>query len=491
MTAPRLTFDSVTVDFGTTRALNHVTSHFAPGEIVGLLGHNGAGKSTMLNVATGAVHATAGKIFIDGQAVDLSTPADAHAHGITVVHQSPALADNLSVIDNLYIGRATTGRSVAEREAARQALDEVGGSHLDLDTIVGVLSLGQRQIIDISRGLLIGNMKVLLLDEPTAALGQSETDALHALIRSVSTKGTTVVYVSHRLPDIVDVCERVVILSNGAIAAEMPVAGLSTRELARALAPGLEDEEFVPMSRGEIMVNIVKPHRMQFYCGEVVGLFGVASGDQFALLEALTGRGGNVDCQVDGRDYAPASPSAAIKAGVHPVAADRDKDGLVPTMSAIDNVYGPWRGRRIGGRLVAESRRGRARLYDQVRSELNIHGPGGSSPISAFSGGNRQKHLIAAWMRPVAPKVLLLAQPTQGVDVGAKADIRRAIRAATEAGTCVIVASAESDEIATMCDRSYVLSSGQCQEVARSPHFDSDLLQCLLDLIPKKKELAS
>lgn len=489
MTAPRLSFADVTVDFGTTRALDHVSVDLAPGEIVGLLGHNGAGKSTMLNVATGAVSATTGTLTIDGDDVQITTPADAHAHGITVVHQSPALADNLSIVDNLYLGRGSTGRGTEARDAARTALDEVGGSRLGLDTMVGVLSLGQRQIVDIARGLLGGEMKVLLLDEPTAALGQAETDALHELIREVSARGTTVVYVSHRLPDIVDVCERVVILSNGAVAAQMPVEGLSTRELARALAPDMKDETFVAGTPGEIIVNVTAPHRMQFYAGEVVGVFGVAAGDQFAFLEALAGVGGTLDVQVEGRDYAPRSPNDAIKAGVHSIAADRDKDGLVPGMSAIDNVFGPWRGRRIAGKAVAESRRQRTEVYSAIRSSLNVHGPGPASPIAAFSGGNRQKHLIAAWMTPVAPTVLLMAQPTQGVDVGAKADIRRAIRAAADAGAAVIVASAESDEIASICDRSYVLSSGRMNEVARSDHFDSDLLQSLLDLIPLKEEI--
>lgn len=485
MSIPRLAFDDLTVDFGVTRALDGVTVSFGAGEIIGLLGHNGAGKSTLVNVATGAVRATGGRMLVDGEPVTAETPRQAAELGITVIHQTPALVGNLTVLDNLYLGRDRTGRSKADQAAARAALADVGGDHLGLDTMVSALELGERQIVDLARGLLYGEMKVLLLDEPTAALGQAETDALHALIRRLAAKGTTIIYVSHRLPDIVEVCDRVTILREGRVAGEHAVDGLSTAALAKALVPDFEEAAHTTTQIGAVVLEITAPAPMTFRAGEVVGLFGVAAGEQFEVLNGLHGAGG-VEALLGGTPYRARTPLEAIRQGVHLVVADRDRDGLVSGLGARDNVYLPWRGRRVGGKKVAPTGRSRTLGYEDARARLGILGPGAESPISAFSGGNRQKHLLAAWLYPAAPKVLLLAQPTQGVDVGAKADIRRAVRQAAAEGATVLVASAESDEIAGLCDRSYVLSGGGITELPRTPDFDAALLQTLLDLIPTK-----
>ena len=486
-TEPRLRFDGVTVDFGVTRALDDFTASFVPGEIVGLLGHNGAGKSTLLNVATGAVRSTAGEMLLDGEAVPHgSSPAEIAALGVTVIHQTPALAGNLSILDNMWIGRPWSGSRKDRAAKARAALDRVGGQDLPLTALVGALPLGQRQVIDLARGLLAGEMKVLLLDEPTAALGQAETDSLHALIRSLAASGTTVIYVSHRLPDILEVCGRVIVLREGRLVSESPVAGLTGEALARALAPELVEQEQVPTNPAGVVLRSTAPYDLEFRAGEVVGLFGVAAGPQFALLESWHGNGGDTETTLDGTPYAPRSPHAAIAASVHSVPADRDRDGLIGGMSAIDNVFLPWRGRRVGGRPVTGSPTRMREVYDRARGVLGILGPGPDSPISSFSGGNRQKHLLASWLFPATPKVLLLSQPTQGVDVAAKVDIRAAVRTAAAAGTCVIVASAESDEIASLVDRAYVLVDGAAAPVDRSEDFDASLLQTLLDLIPAK-----
>lgn len=484
---PRLRFNGATVDFGVTRALDDFTASFAPGEIVGLLGHNGAGKSTLLNVATGAVRATAGEMVIDGVPVAHgSSPKEIAALGVTVIHQTPALAGNLSILDNMWIGREWSGSRADRVAKAREALDRVGGQDLPLSALVGALPLGQRQVVDLARGLLSGEMKVLLLDEPTAALGQAETDSLHALIASLAAGGTTVIYVSHRLPDILEICQRVLVLREGRLVSESPVAGLTGSDLARALAPGLVEQERIPTNPGRVVLKSTAPYNLEFRAGEVVGLFGVAAGPQFALLQSWHGHGGTTETTLDGAPYAPRSPKAAITQSVHSVPADRDRDGLIGGMSAIDNVFLPWRGRRINGKDVTGSPKHMREVYDHAREVLGILGPGAESPISSFSGGNRQKHLLASWLFPASPKVLLLSQPTQGVDVAAKADIRAAIRTAAANGTCVIVASAESDEIASLVDRAYVLVDADSAVVEPSDDFDAALLQTLLDLIPAK-----
>lgn len=478
---PRLEFRDVTVDFGATRALSHLSGSIAPGEVVGLLGHNGAGKSTLFNVLAGVVKASSGEFLLDGATVDGgSSPRDIAELGITILYQEPALAANLTVFENLWLAQPAR-RGTDRRALAADALARVGSS-LDLDLPVETLGLGERQLIALARGLLGREMKVLLLDEPTAALGQQETEALHALIRRFAAEGVTVVYVSHRLPDILSVCERIMILSSGALVADEAASSFTPQRLARALAPAMSEAEFSGVVPGA--VGLAVDHagtRLEFRAGEVVGLFGMAAGEQFTLLEGVFGMHGALSYELAGSPVQVASPRQAMKRGVHLVPADREKDGLISGVSAVDNVFLPWFGAGAHGGWWIGSGNGGG-TYDTARADLNIMGPDRSEPIDQFSGGNRQKHLLARWMYASTPTTLLLAQPTQGVDVGAKADIVRAVRALSHRGATVAVASAESDEIATLCDRAYVILGDRIREVARTPDFDERLLATLLEL---------
>ncbi|MBS3182456.1 sugar ABC transporter ATP-binding protein [Leucobacter sp. Marseille-Q4368] len=474
----RLSFSGVSVRFGPTAALDNVSLEFSAGEVVGLLGHNGAGKSTMLNVATGALAATSGFLALDGETIGRrATPGEIADRGVTVIHQEPALVPNLSIIDNLFLARADAPLRASRVKRAREALSELGADHLHLEAPVSTLSLGERQLVDLARGLLRGDMRVLLLDEPTAALGQAETTALHQLIRKLAAKGTTVIYVSHRLPDILDVCERVVVLRGGGVVMDTPAIGLSLADLTHALAPEVErEEEWIPKP-SHLRLQVREPAAdLEFYDGEIVGLFGMAAGEQFHLLERLFGIRGGLDANLSDKRYRIAKPIDAIIQGVHLVPADRESDGLIGGLSAIDNTYLPWFSRGF------RSRKNIAQAYAGIRSTLNVQGPAGDAPVMSFSGGNRQKHLLARWMFPVAPKVLLLAQPTQGVDVGAKQDIRLALRELADTGVCVLVASAEADEITSLCERSYVIARGACREVTRSSRYETELLETLLDI---------
>jgi ABC-type sugar transport system ATPase subunit len=238
-TTGRFQLRGVTVDFGAIRAVDHVTLDVQPGEVVGLLGHNGAGKSTVVNVASGALSPTGGEIRIDGEPVPRGAGPRALAElGVTVVHQSPALAGNLSVLTNLFLGRRRSGTPASRRAKAREALAEVGGESIRLDVPVATLGLGQRQLVDLARGSLSGGLRVLMLDEPTAALGAAETQSLHAQIHRQAAKGAAVVYISHRLPDILEVCERIVVMAAGRIVMDRPARDVSLPELSEAVGGG-------------------------------------------------------------------------------------------------------------------------------------------------------------------------------------------------------------------------------------------------------------
>jgi len=481
--APRIRFDSITVAFGPTVVLEDLSFQLAPGEIVGLLGHNGAGKSTLVNVATGAVRNYEGSITLDGVELENgSSPSQASAAGIAVIHQEPALAPNLSVIDNLFLSRKSALESRARREqAAKAALASLGAESIGLDQPVATLALGERQMVDLARAVMAGDVKVLFLDEPTAALGEAETRVLHDIIRRLASQGTSIVYVSHRLPDIVDVCSRIVVLREGQLTLDASTEGFTPRSLSRALAggSGAVDHDVTATTPGAEVLTVTEPYELSFREGEIVGLFGMAAGAQFSVLQGLYGLSDRPMAYLDGERFRVTSPRHAVRLGVHLVPGDRERDGLVAGMSAIDNVFLPW----LHEQQTA-SRRSRVDMYNQARASLAIMGPDLDAPVGTFSGGNRQKHLLARWIFPKRPRVLLLEQPTQGVDVDAKADIRRCLRELAAQGTTVIVASAETDEIASLCDRAYVISSAAFQEIPSSPEFESDLLKTLFDITP-------
>ncbi|MFT4051992.1 MAG: sugar ABC transporter ATP-binding protein [Microbacterium sp.] len=481
----RIAFHDVTVDFGATRALDGITFAIQPGEVVGLLGHNGAGKSTVINVAAGVVSPTSGRYDVDDDPVVDATPAAVSALGVTVVNQTPTLVNTLSVFDNLFLGRSRIPRRERAR-LARAALTRVGLAELSTDTIVGTLPVGKRQLIDLARGLVGGEMKVLFLDEPTAALGAAETETLHNLIRSFAAEGTAVVYVSHRLPDILDVCTRVIVFNGGRLVMDEPSADLGIRDLAVALAPDFQElEAHDHQPTGPETLSVSGPLEFSFRAGEIVGLFGMAAGSQFAVLESIFGWRhhevtGSLSYRLDGARFAPASPTAAIAAGVFMSPADRESDGLLANLSARENTLLPWlRGMSRLGYIGSSTGR---EAYEHTRHALSMHGPGGTAPIGAFSGGNKQKHLLGRWMFPRRPRVLLLNQPTQGVDIGAKNDIVRALRRLAEDGVTVVVASSESDEIARMCSRCYVVYADRATEVLGGPEMEEELLSSLLEL---------
>lgn len=477
----RIAFTGVTVDFGATRALDDVSFEVAPGEIIGLLGHNGAGKSTLFNVSTGVISATSGSFEVDGTRIERSLkPREAAELGITVIHQEPALAPNMSVIENLFLARPTPSPN-ERRRMASEALAAVG-AQLPLDMPVEALSLGERQLVDLARGLLSGEMKVLMLDEPTAARGKAETESLHRLIREFAAKGIAVLYVSHRLPDILEVCTRIIVLRGGRLVVDGRTEEFTPAKLASALVPDLRSLDFTHVEPGAEVLSLDTPGgTIHARAGEVVGLFGMAGGEQFDFAAQLGGAREPCRFRLDGKEVRVASPAQAIKRSVFFVPPDRDTDGLIASETAHDNVMLPWYGKTRSRGWWVSSASG-LDVYSHAREALDIRGPGAAAEVSQFSGGNRQKHLLARWLYPAKPRLLILSQPTQGVDVGAKLDIVEAARAAAAGGAAVIVASSESDEIASMCDRAYTVLGDHITELPRSESFNEDLLSSLLAL---------
>lgn len=479
--APLISLSGVHVAFGGAVALHDESFAVRPGEIVGLLGHNGAGKSTLVNVATGALRPQRGTMSVDGRSVPLrGEPREVEAAGVKVIHQEPALADNLTVADNIALGRAEdslprTGR----RRFAREALALLG-STIDVDRPVGSLAFGQKQVVDLARALST-KLRVLFLDEPTGALGQAEADRLHALLRQLAADGRAIVYVSHRLRDILSVCSRIVVLRGGRVVLDRPASAFTLADLSQALAPTLGSAGH-RRSNGSTSATAIdiswRGHEISFAKGCITGLFGMAAGPQFALCESLFGLDGPIDARLDGENYAPASPRDAIRRGVFYVSANREKDGLLVEMSAVDNLVMPWLSRH--GRYGFVSRSSTRAAYEVVRSALNVRGGHPDAPIGALSGGNRQKIILGRWMFGSPPVALLLAQPTQGVDVGAREDIARGLRELADRGVTVIVASSESDEIELLCDVALVCEGPSWPRCEPGPEWSERMLEALV-----------
>ena len=287
---------------------------------------------------------------------------------------------------------------------------------------------------------------------------------------------------SHRLRDILAVCTRLVVLRGGHVVLDRPAAGFSVAELSAALVPEVQVIEHIPVSTTQdetvLSVDWLDGQSFRFERGAIIGLFGMAAGPQFAFLEALYGLGAQVEAEVEGRRYNPHSPRDAIRRGVYYVSANRERDGLLADMSALDNLVLPWMDDHTT--LLAFSRAKGAKVYSRAREDLNVEGGHMDAPIVALSGGNRQKLVVGRWLFGQQPKVLLLSQPTQGVDVGARVDIARALRRLTNAGVVVLIASSESDEIELLCDRAYVCEGESWQAFPRSADWSERLLEALI-----------
>ena len=488
MNTDMVRFEGLSVEFGATKALDDLALSLRAGEIVGLLGHNGAGKSTLVNVATGSLSPTRGRVFIQGEALPHRiSPGQLARRGVSVIHQEPALAPNLSIEENLFLGQESRLKPAQRRRIATEVLRGVG-LEVSPKWPLWTLDFGHRQLVNLARASIQGEVKALFLDEPTAALGREDTQKLHDIIRGLASDGVAVAYVSHRLSDVFDVCDRIVVLREGRLVLDAPIDEVTLPQVTAALAPGIQQKDFQHGDAAEIVVQM--PDRdAEFRAGEVVGLFGMAGGDQFRLLENVFGVRRGERVLLNGIETAVSTPAQAIRLGVHLVPADRERDGILAGASGISNMLLPWLNRYTRGLLPL--RRSRLRtIYAGARRALGILGPSGDAPLQAFSGGNRQKHVVARWVHPVKPKVLLLAQPTQGVDIGAKQDIIREVRQLAAEGVCVILASAEADEIVLLSDRAYVVDRGACVPVARTEEFEKDLVSSLIELADAERQVA-
>jgi ribose transport system ATP-binding protein len=475
--APLVSMQGIVKSFGENRVLRGISFEVHAGEVHALLGENGAGKSTLMKVLMGVHTADAGRIALDGADISGGSVQEHLAQGIAMIFQELSLLPNLTVAQNLLLGREPRqagwridGRAL---RAEAEALIERYDFGLRAADRVRDLGFAQRQMVEVLKAVSRG-ARVLIMDEPTSSLSLREEQQLFGIIESLQARGMGIVYISHRMAEVFRVANRISIVKDGQLIGPLDpkdsspraIAGLMSKtapgELAARRAPGMAPERAKPVLRVEGLRTRRKLGGLGFEVarGEVLGIAGLVGSGRSTLAKALFGllpdAAGTVT--VDGKPLKLGDPSAAIAAGLGFVPEDRRHEGLVLGLSLARNVALPgYAGLRGTGRVSGA--RSDA-LFAKFRAQLNIVCRQPSQPAAELSGGNQQKVVFAKWLA-TQPRLLILDEPTNGVDVNAKADMRAAMRSAAEQGVGVLLISSELDELAAAADRVLLLVDGR------------------------------
>lgn len=482
---------AITKRYPGVTALDGVDFALDCGEVVGLIGENGAGKSTLLKILAGAVAPDAGCVVWQGHPVRLRSPRQAQQAGIAVIYQELSLSPNLTVRENMFLGREPRrwGPFIAtrtEQHRALAALERIG-LDLDPDTPVRRLSVAQRQLVEIAKALSL-DACLVVMDEPTSALTPREVARLFTVIRELSAAGIAVIYVSHRLEEVLQVCGRVVALRDGRHAGECSTRGTRQDVLVRLMI-GAELVTLFPKTpasigapvltvRDLVVPGLSAPISFEACAGEILGWFGLMGAGRSETMEGVFGARRVVSGQVELSGGSPGpyrTPRHAIRAGIGFVPEDRKERGLVLRMAVDANISLPGLARwsRCGWRNMERERCS----VEQGVADLGIRASSIHQPVCYLSGGNQQKVVLAKWLA-LAPRVLLLDEPTRGIDVHAKSEIFALMGRMARQGMAVVFASSEIEEVLGMSDRVLVFCRGRIAgEVGRADLSEELLLR--------------
>ena len=454
-------------------ALDRVDVTLHRGEVLAVIGENGAGKSTLMKILAGLQEADSGEVLLDGEAVTIDSVQRATELGISLIHQELNLSDNLDIGANIYLGREPrrwgfidSARIHAE---SRGVMDRVG---LDCSskTLVSTLSIGRQQLVEIAKALSV-NARILIMDEPTSSLSQHETAQLYQVIRECRESGVSIIYISHRLGEVRDVSDRVVVLRDGANAGEIQKKEIEHDRMVQLMVGREVDRSMhrEPLPAGDVLlearalVTQTNPgHALNFrvHAGEIVGLAGLVGAGRSEILQTLFGvtpaLSGSV--RVRGEDITPTSSLEAIRAGIALVPEDRKHQGLVVEMTVCENMSLASLRRYQKSGFV--NRAMEKSISDEMFGRLRIKAPSDRQIVQYLSGGNQQKVVLGKWLA-LKPDVLLMDEPTRGIDVGSKREIYLLMEELARNGVSILFASSEMEEILTMSDRALVVHEGE------------------------------
>jgi ribose transport system ATP-binding protein len=466
--------------FPGVRALHNVSLTLQPGEVLAVIGENGAGKSTLMKILAGVQTPDSGEILLEGQPVCIDNVRTAERLGLALIHQELNLADNLDIAANVFLGREPRRCGLIQRRRleieSRRYIQQVG---LDCSprTLVGSLSLGHQQLVEIAKALST-QARVLIMDEPTSSLSQHETEQLYRVVKDLRSRGVSVVYISHRLGEVRELADRVLVLRDGENAGELARDQIHHDAMVKLMVGrALGQHDRLGHGRGEPLLearNLNTPaypgRALSFRIrpGEIVGVAGLVGAGRTELLRVLFGidplRGGQI--YLAGRHLQLSSPLDAIRAGLALVPEDRKQQGVILEMAVRENttLASLWREQRAGFvNRVRESE-----LAERMTRQLGVKTPNLRQWVQFLSGGNQQKVALAKWLA-LDPRVLLLDEPTRGIDVGAKQEIYRLMEQLAERGVAILFVSSEMEEILRMSDRALVMHEGRITgELART-----------------------
>ncbi len=463
---------NVSKTFPGVNALTDITLDIVRGEIHGLVGENGAGKSTLIKILSGSYDATEGELFMDGQKLTLRAPLDAQKAGISVVHQELKLVDSMSVMENIYLGRWPKKKNGSVdwqslRRSARELVDRLGVS-LDVEDNVGVLTVAQKQIVEICK-VLSTNARVIIMDEPSAVLTIKEMDTLYRIIRRLKEDGITIIYISHRLEEIFDLCDRVTVLRDGHLIQTLPGDQVTREELIHLMVGrelGIEyPKQKVPIGKTVLEVRhlnrpgVLKDINFELHEGEILGFAGLVGAGRTEVARAILGADKGVSGEITlmGNPYHITDVPHAIDSSIGLVSEDRKKEGLVLNLSVKHNLSMANMKSVLRGIFFSEQKE--SALAKKYIKDLNIATPDIDQETVYLSGGNQQKVVIGKWLNAQCD-ILILDEPTRGVDVGAKKEIYNIIGQLVKEGKAIIMISSEMPELLGMCDRIIVMHEG-------------------------------
>lgn len=465
--------------YGGTRALKGVNFQVRKGTVTTLFGENGAGKSTLMKILSGVEQPTDGEILLDGEAVTFANPSEARDRGISIIHQELSLAPNMSVRDNIFMGREISGPlgvDYAEEDRQTRAILEEMRLHVEPDTHVSDLRVGQQQIVEIARALSV-NSRILIMDEPTSALAAAEVEVLFGIIRELLSRKVAIVYISHHLEEALEVTDYAVVLRDGLVTAMGEREGIDLEWIVKNMvgenfdlgvpptgyefgAPVLEVKDVSVVDPDNPDRAIVNKLSLDVRQGEIVCIYGLMGAGRTELLEAVAGRGdvASGDILLDGKSILTQSIAERIRSGLGLVPEDRQRDGLVQTFDVGRNLTLASLDDSLSNSLISRSIE-----FDRAEKlirDVTIKTPGPDVPIGSLSGGNQQKVVIGKIVG-TAPRLMLLDEPSRGIDVGAKAEVFRLLSERARQGIAILYSTSEVGESLSVAHRIIVMRRGQ------------------------------
>jgi len=471
-----LRMEGISKAFPGVQALSNVDLELAPGEVLALVGENGAGKSTLMKILSGAYRKDAGRIFVNGQEVEISGPSHAQQLGIAIIYQEFNLAPNLSAAANIFIGREPRrgpGRLFVDRRRmeteAQKLLDRIG-ARISASTLVRNLSVAERQMVEIAKALAV-DARIIIMDEPTSALGEDEVENLFQVIQTLKAQSIGVIFITHRLEEIFRVADRVVVLRDGARVGGMPIQEATPEKIIQLMV-GRDVGDLFQKKKAEIGApllevrgltrrGVVENVSFTLRRGEILGFAGLVGAGRTETVRMIFGADPKDagEIFIDGKPVMIESPRDALAAGIGFVPEDRSNYGLVLSLSVLENIVLPSLNRhtRLG---VLLDRMGLLRTAQEFVNKLNIRVAHLRQKAMFLSGGNQQKTVVAKWLA-LRPRILIMDEPTRGIDVGAKAEIHALMSQLAQEGVGIIMVSSELPEILGMSDRILVMSEGK------------------------------